>query len=714
MRGGSTAAPVTGQVAGEVAAADVERPPVAGDGERSEPTEAGRAPEGPSRAAIRAAWLLVLAALVAAAVIYGSELDHAFQFDSETKILGNPLYERPSSFLSDFAAGRYSERTTRFVANMTFALDYALYGWEAFGWHLTNLLLHLINVLLVASLGWALAARLGGASPMGVALGAAIFALHPLNSEAVNYCNARPNLLVTTFYLCTLLCALRVFSIPRPTGRARALLWAGGVVSLLLALLSKELALTLCLMAPMTLAWLWKGSDGRDGVAAARMAPGLGALAVLGLATVFATGAYVEVKRLLFVHGVAETGSWLTFRVVTVLGQSEVFLRYLGLALLPLPRFLLLDRRAMGHLYEHMYQDGKLVDASVGTLALPVASFLLLAIALVALIRLRWRAPLWTLLGLWPFVTHAPTSLLPRGEVMVEYRTYLPMVGVCLLLGLALERGVVALSRRMGDDSPRALLRVVSVGVCALLAAGTVVRNRAWVDTRAMWKDVVEKAPDNPRAYNSLGMLDLQEGKRASAMKHFLQSVRLAPTYGVAHGNIGGMLAQDGRYAEAIKHLTLATKYPPPNAEAHNNLANVLLQEGRFDDAIAQYDVALVIDPTMGEAIANKGRAYEQRGELDRALELYREAVRVDPHFAGSYYRLGALLVQRGQVDRGISLLKHAIALNPGHAHAHYQLGVAYYGRGDRAAARRHLERALALEPRLSQARSYLQALRAP
>ena len=657
------------------------------------------------------AWLVVAAAVAAAVLVYGPGLDHAFQFDSETKLVGNPLYERPAAFLEDFAAGRYSEHTTRWVANMTFALDYALYGWAPSGWHLTNLLVHLVNVVLVAAFGLALAGRVGGASPAAVALGAAIFAVHPLNSEAVNYCNARPNLLVTAFYLSALLCALRVLSSPRPHGPARGVLWAACAVSVVLALLSKELALTLCLMLPMTIAWSWQGSGGRHGLPAARMAPGLGALGALGFGTVVATGAYVEVGRMLLVDGAARTGHWLGFGVVTVLGQSEVYLRYLGLALLPLPRWLLIDHRAMGHLWEHMYDDGKLVDASFATLALPVASFVIVVISLIALIRLRRRAPLWTLLGLWPFVTHAPTSLFPRGEVMVEYRTYLPMVGVCLLLGIGIERGVVALSRRLGADSPRLVLRVASVGLCALLAASTVVRNRVWVDARSMWQDVLDKSPANPRAHNSFGILELQAGNRAAALERFIQSVRLSPTYGPAQGNIGGMLAEDGQYDRAIEHLKLATQYPPPNAEAHNNLANVLLHQGRIDDAISHYDRALAIDPDMGEAITNKGRAYEQQGDLDRALELYREAVRVDPHFAGSHDRLGALLVQRGDVVEGIALLERAVAIDPGHASAHFRLGVAHCDRGDTVVARHYLERARALDPRLPNVRACLSAI---
>lgn len=374
--------------------------------------------------------------LTVTAAVYGWNLDHEFQYDDVAKIVEQQSFRDPASFLSAFGTGLHSEAASRFFPNLTLSLNYALSGYEPFGYHLTDLLFHLVNVVLVALFARALLRRAGAPDDSVAIFGAALFAVHPLNTEAVNYCNARPNVMVTTFYLAALLALLYAEAATAGEGRRR-LAWATFGASTLLALLCKEMAVSLAVAAPLLLWWFPSAEQAAERARRKLMLAG-GTLVTASVAIGVATGGVFGARDAVMRTGAAATGHWLTYTVVTLLDQSQVFLHYLGLAVVPAPTFLNVDHNGMLHLHHRLFDHGHAVDGALGTTVLPLASFGLLLAFVRGLFAWRRHARAPTFLALWPFVTHAPTSLVPRTEAMVEYRTYLPMVGVCLGLSWAL------------------------------------------------------------------------------------------------------------------------------------------------------------------------------------------------------------------------------------------------------------------------------------
>lgn len=652
---------------------------------------------------------LVLGVILAAAAgVYAPFLDHPFQYDDQAKILDNRKLGDPMAYFAAFANPGYSEDAARLVPNLSLSLDWHLFGWKPFGYHLTNLLLHLLNVCLVAFFGRTLLARAGQDASCVPLLAAAIFALHPLQSEAVLYNNARPNLIVTAFYLAALIAVLRGDC--AGAARARWCWRAGFALCFGLALLSKELAVTLAVMAPLVRVWF--APEGLRARSLLRRAlPAGAALLAIAACVTFATGASTALRdALLGQPGAAARRAVML--LLTIAGQSEMFVRYLGLALVPWPGFLNVDHSGLGHLQDRLWSAGGLVNASLRELVLPFASVGFVFLSLRGVFAWRSRVPFATLCALWPLVTHAPTSLAPRGEVMVEYRTYLPMVGLCLLLAWSIERTLSSQVASPGLTAQR-VRRMAPVGValCALLLVGTAARARDWTTPETLWRDSVQKDPRSPRALTNFGIELAARGEHAEAERLYRRAIAVNPRYAKAYNNLGNLLLDEGRVDEAIEAFHQALRSQADFAAAYSNLGRALVTQGRLADAIAQHELARRYDPASASVLINLGTALATAGRHVEAERHFRRALELAPDMALGHANLGATLTALDRAEEALRHYRRALELNPDLVVAHTNVGVvlAQSGASDEAAV--HLERALALEPTSADAHGNLAAL---
>lgn len=663
--------------------------------EGSSETGTGYRPERP---------LLLGAILLATIAVYAPTLGHPFQYDDLAKLVNNPKLQQPLAYVEAFEREGYSEDTTRFFPNLTFCLDFALFGRDSFGYHLTNLLLHLINVWLVALLGQTALRRLGRRDQVTPLLGAALFALHPLNSEAVNYCNARPNLMVTTFYLLSLISFTRSLSSVGQARSVRLRRWGGFVAALGAALLSKELAITILLMVPLFPIWIQGTNSELDAGQRKRLKAVAVGLAAVGLVTLAATGAGAEVYRLLFRSGGDFGGGWLPPVLLDLLGQARVMMSYLGLALLPLPSFLNVNHD-FPSLREALVAAGSDPGSSMSLLMAPLASAIVLTAAVVAAFAFRRSAVLATFLGLWPLITHLPTSALPRNEVMVEYRTYLPMVGVCLLLAWAMRGVFDAAAARWRHARLRPFAVALALALLASLSVGTAVRNRVWRSPLALWQDAVEKAPDCPRALNNLGNALIDGGRLSEAERVYRRALAVDADDPELHSNLGRALFLQGRAKDAVVHYTRALTLNPSLAETHYNLGIALTQAGLKKEAIDHYRLAVRTEPGYANAHNNLGAALAAQGRLDEAMHHYRRALAADPDHAEAHNNLGLALMSRNRLYEASAHFEQALLLSPDYAEAHTNLGVACVRLKKLGLAVKHLLQATRIKPRLLPAR---------
>lgn len=426
--------------------------------------------------------------MVAAVVLtYGNTLGGGFVWDDNLFTANQAYwqYDLRTIFLSLANGLEYQP-----VRDVTYLLDIALWGGKPFGFHLTNLLLFTLVVLLVYRLSLRLLSRCcrGAAPPATVATGGALlFALHPLRSEVVAWITQRNTLLAT---LCGLL-SLLLFCRYLEGERGRWLL-AGSVGLFVLAIFSKAIVVSLPLLLLLLVAC--RGGEQRSHW-----------LAVLPCAAVAAAVAllHIAIARQTTVIAAAPGGS-LAERLAVAL---QIPWYYLQKTLLP-----------MG--LSAYYPDG---FSRVLTSPPVLLHGLLLAGATAGVWALRRRLPELCLGWGWFIITLLPVSnLLATSPVVADRYTFLPSIGLCFTLSALVGRlGATAASRRAGV----ALIALVLV-LLAVLAHG---RNRVWRSDIALWSDTSVRSPGVAGVWFNLGRAWHRTTRLGLALDAYLRAVRLDP-----------------------------------------------------------------------------------------------------------------------------------------------------------------------------------------
>ncbi len=558
-----------------------------------------------------------IAALIAGVVflMYSNVFRVPFIFDDWENIEANGFIRLGGLDIGGlWAAAFRSPAGNRPVANVSFALNYLAGGYGVFGYHLVNVLIHVLNGVLVYALGRKLFGGGRGVEGRWV-LAALVFVAHPVQTEAVTYVVQRMTSLATMFYLLALWLYLR--GREEGGGRRRWGYWAAGVVSWGLALGSKEIALSL----PAVVV-LYEWCLGR-GLGWLRGRLGYVLLVVFGVLLVgwWYLGAD-PLGRIL--EGYEGREFSMGERVLT---QFRVVVWYLGLVLYPHPGRL--------NLLHEFSVSRSLWD--------PPATFLSLVLIGALVASGLWagrRRPVWSFCVLWFFLQLVLESSVVGLELVFEHRLYLPLAGVAWLAG----EGAFRLT------GGRAAWAAV-LGVLLVLALGgaTHARNRAWQDRLTLWQDVIRKSPHNHRAHSNLGAALEQAGRPAEAEGQYRRALELKPGYAAAHNNLGLMLERQGRLNEAELHFREALRTSPGHIDAHNNLGVLLTRLGKPEEALDHFAKVLRLRPRDAGAHQNLGLALESLGRGGEAEAYYRRALQLDAGFAEAHRRLAAALAAEGR-----------------------------------------------------------------
>ena len=556
-------------------------------------TEHGSGPGGAlTRAAPRWARGVAAPALLTAlaAAAWANSLSAPFIFDDRPAILGNPHIRQLWPLSRALSAPPRSILGGRPVPGLTLAINYALGELDVRGYHAFNLALHVLSALILLGIvrrTLARSARLVSAARPLALVAAAIWLVHPLQTDAVTYVTQRTELLMGLFYLLTLYAAIRAAE------GSRSWPWqTASVVSCALGMASKEVMITAPLMV-----MLYDRVFLYPSLAEARRRRWPLYAGLMTTWAVLATLLMLSPPHHLLVlipgghASVLERGMtpWEYLRT-----QVGVIARYLGLALWPHP--LCLDHGLWVARTAGEVLPGALVVAGlVGGTAWALR-----------------RHPGTGFLGAWFLVVLAPTSsVVPVvTEVMAERRMHLPLAAVAVAAVLG---GYAAVGALVRSDSRRAALRVsLALAVIATLTALTARRNVDYGSEVSIWSDAAEKRPWNPRAHNNLGNALLRAGDLDGAFAQYAEAIRLEPDYAEAHYNLGNAFLRKGRPTDAAASYAAALRIDPELAPAHYNLGNVQLAEGRFEEAIAHFGEVLRIDPDFEYARTNLRVARER------------------------------------------------------------------------------------------------------
>jgi protein O-mannosyl-transferase len=487
-------------------------------------------------------------------VAYWNSLRGGFHFDDQG------IFLDPYIVSSGFGFDLFRWMQTRPLTYLTFHWNYLLDGAVPLGYHIVSLLLHGANTVLVL-----LVARLK-LTPHPALLAGALFAIHPLQTQAVNYVFERATLLATFFALLSLLSFLRERLVA-------SVVWFG------LSLLAKEetialpvLLLVYDLARRRRLVWKYYG-----------------AMFAVAAAVAFRLGYVLQVtgeKGLGFgTKGISPIAYALT--------QCRVIWGYLRLFVFP-----------SGLTLEHD------VTLSQSLLSPPanfwaVLSLLLFAGALMWLAGRKSEPALWAL-GFFVLILPS-SSVVPVRDVMFEHRTYFPLV--CLALAVA------CLVARFNP----ATWRLPAAAVLAALLLTTIVRNRAWFDESTLWADVIEKSPGVARGYFQLGQTYASKDP-VRARQLYERGLEIDPESGPGHTNLGLLLLAQGDLDNAMNQLRQALAVGGDAPLVWNNIGAVYLRRGELEEGIKCFLQALERNPCRFDARVNLARALAASNRKEEAV----------------------------------------------------------------------------------------------
>ncbi|MGD0947925.1 MAG: tetratricopeptide repeat protein [Candidatus Binatia bacterium] len=543
---------------------------------------------------------LLLLALLAIAV-YANALRADFTFDDEPDIVTNPVVTGPFDLVGIFATPLPPGDIYRPVAVLSYALNHHLTPSDPFAFHAVNLALHAAVTVLVFLLARALFA-----SARIAVIGAALFAVHPVHTEAVTNLVGRAELLAALFGLLSLLSAVHIDG--AGTRIRSTLAHAGSVFCFSLALLSKESALTV-----LPLIVLLRVTVRHDGL----LRGGWRELHSLVWVPYALCAAVILVLRWYVVspRTVNALDNVLAFVPWPVRVRSAVAVLWDYFGILNVPLVLGAD---------YSYAQVPPVGTWLNGRFLGGAGLLLAAAA----VAVRNRRPAVTFVVIFPLVALSLTAniLFPIGTVKGDRLLYLPSVGWVLLVAYAFDR-LLEIKRY------RKVARVVLAGVVTAYAARAWTRNWDWKDNPTLYRSLVLSAPNSAKARYDYGVSLQGAGQDAAAAVQFQRAFEIFPYAGGAGSPVAlGVLAEKrGDTAAALGWYHKALELEPGFDKANNNLCRLLLILGRFEESA-------------------------------RAC---REGLRYKPTDTNMMKALGESLIAMRQTAKGIAVLQRALALSP-------------------------------------------------
>lgn len=622
--------------------------------------------------------LLLIAA--ATTLAYSNSFDASFHLDDRPSIVANQS-------VRDLLGPSVS--STRYLGYLSFALNYRVGGLDVFGYHVANLIIHICNAVLVFWLA-SLALRtpalrtaemgplLRGYLPLTAGL---LFAVHPVQTQAVTYIVQRLASLATLFYLLSIasyLSARLALEVERSRRLRFACLYGLSVLAAVAAMKTKEIACTLPIVAAGCELLLFRTRT---------------RLRLLLLAPLAAAALLVPIG-LAAQHQTWTAGNLTTVtpeipRTVYLLTQLPVIVTYLRLLVLPVRQNLDYDFPLSRSLAE---------PRAVFALAVLLAIAASVAYLAVRTRRTNQGVGVLVFFGMaWFFATlSVESSIIPIHDVIFEHRMYLPSAGATISMGAALLWAVERLRSRRPLALQCAAALIVTAGP---LAAATYARNFVWKDDVTLWSDVVSKSPGKARPHRALGEAFLERGQVDDALRELGEAVRLDPGAWEGHYSLGNALKKAGRYEAAIAEYRRAILADPERAMPHNNLGTLFERQGRLDEAFREYFEATRLDPELAEPHYNLGRLYQQWKLLDAAIAEYNAAIRLDPGMAEPHGNLGLVYVAKGQLNHALREYREAIRLDPGLPYPHNGLGELLMKLGRNVEAVEEFRRAVELGP---------------
>ena len=586
----------------------------------------------------RGFWICLVLTLVTAAVFYQVRTYDFVNYDDNIYVYENPDIQAGITLKAikwAFTAG-YANfwHPLTLLSHM---LDWQLFGTNAGGHHLTNLIFHIANTLLL----FLVLKQMTGALWQS-AFVAALFALHPLHVESVAWVSERKDVLSTFFWMLTMLAYLRYVKYPNVARYQLTLLIFA------LGLMAKPMLITL----PFVLLLLdyWP----------------LDRIGRLQWQTFYRL--ILEKIPFIVLSAVSSVIAFLTQqsgRAVVVLAAFPLKFRIYN-ALISYVKYIekMFWPSRLTMFYPHPGQNISVLYVIISAVILLAVTILILRFAQ----NHRYLVTGW----FWYLGTLVPVSGLIQvgSHAMADRYSYVTLTGLFIIIAWGLPD-------LLGNRPHRKIvLWVSSLAVLSILAVCAHIQQRYWKDAITIYQHALKVTDDNYIIHFFIADDLFEDGRVNEAIWHNIEALRLNPDCADALNGLGVIYYKTGKVDEAIGYYKRALEIDRRNVEVYSNYGMALAAKGKFDEAVSLYNRALQITPDSVNIRLNLGVALTGSGRLEEAVKEYEKILLIQPQNAVAHNDFGAVFFRQGNFDQAIVHFNQAVRINPQYTDAKNNLSV--------------------------------------
>ena len=554
------------------------------------------------------------------------------------------------------------------VTWLSHMLDYELYGMEPFGHHLTSLIFHITNTLLLFGVLLKMTGALWRSGLVAV-----LFALHPLNVESVAWVSERKNVLSTFFLLLTL------WAYVKYVDKKNAGNYLLVILFLALGLMSKPMLVTLPFVLLLLDFWpLKRFSEVRPTRLILEKVP-LFILLIGSCVTTFIAQRSGGAIR-------SSEFSSLYFRIANALVSYFDYLRNM------------LWPSGLSVFYPH--------PGNALPIWKPLACTIVLVVVTIWVVKGIRRAPYLAVGWFWYLGTLVPViGIVQVGEqAMADRYTYVPLIGIFIAIAWSLPEQIKTRKEK--------LLPILSGIVISLLIALTWIQVSHWKNSITLFKHAINVTDTKylgvATIHAFLGDAYHREGELGVAISEFKKSLDLDPSNLYSLNNLAATLAEQGNLKEGLGYAQKLSRLQPDYTPGLITMGNILEETGKLDQAQIYYEQVLERDSDSFENYLNLANILYRKGNLEGAIPHYKKVITLNPNLLEAHYNLGNIFGQMGQPIDAKKEFEQAIRCDKKQPLPHYGLGLIELQAGNYLKAIEAFEQALSINPKLEQARHFL------
>ncbi len=591
------------------------------------------------------------------------EFDFLINFDDDLIILNSPEFRELSWENIKFVFTNFREGLYHPITSLSWMLEIHFFGLDSHVMHHTNLILHLINTILIFVLG----KKISGRIDVGL-ITALLFGLHPMHVENVAWVSSRKDLMVTLFFLSSMVSYSAFLNSKKRAQYALTFIFA------LLAMLSKASAVVLPLIL-ILMDWLKDKSTWKSGLI--NKVPFFLLSIIFGVANIFAQADYGYIRELSSDLGIIDRISFVFYATFYYLQKFLIPLELIPKNLYP---------ESSSEIPFYYY---------ISILILPLLAY--------SCYLLRKKLG-WLIFGLLFFLfAIAPTlKLIPTGNDIVSNRyAYLAFIGLYISIAWYISK------LKMG--SRIALVMVIA----ALWFRESYLYAKTFENSYSVWSAVIDGHSDREwglaMAYNERGQVSYKEGKYQLAEKDINRALNLVPDMTRALMNRANLYDRSGKFQEALDDLNRVIEMEENNIDAIKIRSTVYGKMNETGKALEDVDRALKLDPDNPELYNNLGILYSMQDNFEEASVNFQKAIELAPYYLQAHMNLGKLYIDVGRNEEALRQLAIVYEKDPDLYYNAYLLGRTYFNMGEDKKAEQILRKFAVEEKQASQIANSLQ-----